>query len=64
MNDDDEIITAQEAAEILRLHLKTVYRLIRTGEIPAQRLGPRSWRIKRGDVLALVRWRQKNSEHA
>jgi excisionase family DNA binding protein len=34
-----EFITTQEAAELMRCSIATVYRLIRRGEFPAERLG-------------------------
>ena len=50
---DNEIMTPAEVAELLRLHIKTVYKLAEKGEIPGQRIG-RSWRFMRGDVVELV----------
>ena len=46
-------MTVEEAAELLRVHSSTVRRKIRSGELPAYRLGtdPHSeLRIKRGDL--------------
>ena len=42
----DEVITAAEVSELLRLPVSTVYYLARRGEIPACRLG-RTWRFVR-----------------
>lgn len=36
-----EILTAKEAAEVLRTPLRTIYALIERGEIPAIKLGRR-----------------------
>ena len=49
---DDEILTVNEAAAYLKLHPKTVYRLVKKGEIPAQRVGG-AWRLYRA---RLRRW--------
>lgn len=46
MTDDDEVLTVKEAAVYLKLHPKTVYRLLKAGKIPAQRVGG-AWRLYR-----------------
>lgn len=43
----------EEAAEILRVSIRTVDRLIETGDLPASKIG-RAVRINRGDVLSLL----------
>ncbi|HDQ72600.1 MAG TPA: DNA-binding protein [Chloroflexi bacterium] len=45
----DQIMTAQEVAQYLRLDVATVYRLARAGKIPAAKMG-RAWRFKRGMI--------------
>jgi excisionase family DNA binding protein len=49
----DEIITPSEVAQLLKIHVKTVYRLAEQGAIPGNRVG-RSWRFNKQSVLALV----------
>jgi excisionase family DNA binding protein len=49
----EEIMTPSEVAALLKIHLKTVYKLAERGVIPGNRIG-RSWRFSRGDVLELV----------
>ncbi len=49
----EEILTPSEVAALLKIHLKTVYKLAEKGVIPGNRIG-RSWRFSRGDVLELV----------
>ena len=49
----EEIMTPSEVASLLKIHLKTVYKLAERGVIPGNRIG-RSWRFSRGDVLELV----------
>lgn len=44
-----EVMTPLEAAEYLSLHVRTIYRLARSGEIPARKVGGR-WRFRK-DVL-------------
>ena len=49
----EEIMTPSEVAALLKIHLKTVYKLAERGIIPGNRIG-RSWRFSRNDVLELV----------
>ena len=49
----EEIMTPSEVASLLKIHLKTVYKLAEKGVIPGNRIG-RSWRFSRNDVLELV----------
>ncbi len=39
-------MTVEEAAQYLRLHTSTVYRLVRRGELPAVKIG-KQWRLDR-----------------
>jgi excisionase family DNA binding protein len=45
----DEILTANEAANYLKVTVRTIYRLIREGRIPGCKVGG-SWRFRR-DIL-------------
>lgn len=47
--DMDEILTANEAADYLKINVRTVYRLIREGRIPGRKVGG-SWRFRK-DIL-------------
>jgi excisionase family DNA binding protein len=49
----DEILTANEAAALLKVHKRTVYRLAEQGIIPGNRIGHR-WRFNRMNIMALV----------
>ena len=49
----EEIMTPSEVAALLKIHLKTVYKLAERGVIPGNRIGS-SWRFSRNDVLELV----------
>lgn len=53
MNDEREILTAEQAAEYLQIHKVTVYKYIRAGLLPAVKLG-KVYRIYRRDVEALL----------
>ncbi len=45
-NDAAQLMTIEEAADYLRFHPSTVYRLARQGAIPAVKVG-KQWRIHR-----------------
>ncbi len=49
----NDLLTVAEVADMLRVSTMTVYRLIRTGELPAVRVG-RSYRVKRADLDAYL----------
>jgi excisionase family DNA binding protein len=46
---NDPFLTTEDVTDYLQLNLRTVYRLIRDGRIPAVRVG-RQWRFRRSDV--------------
>lgn len=49
----DQVMTAREVSDLLRLPLSTVYYLARRGELPARRLG-RTWRFLRPRLEELL----------
>lgn len=49
----DEVMTAREVADLLKLPVSTVYQLARRGELPASRLG-RTWRFLRPRLEELL----------
>jgi excisionase family DNA binding protein len=48
---DDVFLTTEEVLEYLQVNLRTVYRLIKAGKIPAVRVG-RQWRFRKRDIDA------------
>lgn len=50
---DMRFLTVAEVAEIMRVSTMTVYRLVKSGELPAVRFG-RSYRIPESAVAAAV----------
>jgi excisionase family DNA binding protein len=57
---DDPLLTTREVMAILRVDTRTVYRLIRSRNIPAVRVG-RQWRFRRSDLEGwLDRDRRRN----
>jgi excisionase family DNA binding protein len=56
----DELLTRTEVARYLRVSDRTVSRLIRTGKLPASRIG-RAVRIRQSDLLDLLNEKPSNS---
>lgn len=44
-------MTSDEVISVLRVNARTLYRLIRSGDFPAVRVG-RQWRFRRSDLEA------------
>src|SRR6266536_3221915 len=55
---DETFLTTEEVLEYLQVNLRTVYRLIKAGKIPAVRVG-RQWRFRKRDIDAWL-----DSQHA
>jgi excisionase family DNA binding protein len=56
---DDPFLTTDEVLDYLHLNLKTVYRLIKAGKLPAVRVG-RQWRFRKRDIDL---WLATNATH-
>ena len=52
MKTDSQILNVEEVAEILHLHVMTIYRLVKEGRLPGFKVGGR-WRFHRS---ALEDW--------
>lgn len=50
---DDQFLTTEEVMDYLQINLRTIYRLIKAGRIPAVRIG-RQWRFHKRDIDAWV----------
>lgn len=48
---DEPFLTTEEVLQYLQVNLRTVYRLIKAGRIPAVRVG-RQWRFRKSDIDA------------
>jgi excisionase family DNA binding protein len=48
---EDHFLTTEEVLDYLQVNLRTVYRLIKAGKIPAVRVG-RQWRFRKRDIDA------------
>ncbi len=49
----EEIITASQVSVILKIHVKTVYRLAEQRVIPGNKIGG-AWRFRKSNILDLV----------
>jgi excisionase family DNA binding protein len=52
-----EIMTPREAAEYLSVHVRTIYRLVKNGDIPGRKVGG-SWRFKKDALDEWLSWRE------
>ena len=50
----DELLTPQESAKYLKMHVDSVRRLLRTGKLPGKKVGG-GWRIPKGVLDAMLR---------
>ena len=50
-NHEHELLTCEEAATHLRLHVRTVGRLLKQGTLPGVKVG-RQWRLRKADLDA------------
>jgi len=57
----EKLLSIEEVAEILGLEYKSIYRLIRNGDLPAARIG-RVYRVNKADLAAFLE-RQKQVLH-
>jgi excisionase family DNA binding protein len=61
---EEGFLTTEEVLDYLQVNLRTVYRLIKAGKIPAVRVG-RQWRFRKSDIDAwLESQRPRNSRTA
>jgi excisionase family DNA binding protein len=57
-----EILTPREAAEYLSVHVRTIYRLAKNGDIPGRKVGG-SWRFKKDALDEWLSWRETPSSN-
>jgi excisionase family DNA binding protein len=56
-----EIMTPREAADYLSIHVRTIYRLAKHGEIPGRKVGG-SWRFKKEALDDWLSWKDNPSQ--
>lgn len=61
--DDKVFLTIGQVLSYLNVKSRTVYRLIKAGELPAIRVG-RQWRIRRSDLDAWLEGQRPGSQRA
>jgi excisionase family DNA binding protein len=59
---DEVFLTTEEVLEYLQVNLRTVYRLIKAGKIPAVRVG-RQWRFRKRDIDAWLDSQRPRGNH-
>jgi excisionase family DNA binding protein len=47
---DPDVLTVDEAAALLGVHVRSVYASLKLGRLPGRKVG-RSWRLHRGAIL-------------
>ena len=60
---DDTFLTTAEVIAYLHVNLRTVYRLLKAGQLPAVRVG-RQWRFRKADVDAWLDGRRSSGQAA
>jgi excisionase family DNA binding protein len=60
---DESFLTTEEVLDYLQVNLRTVYRLIKAGKIPAVRVG-RQWRFRKRDIDAWLESQRPRSGRA
>ena len=56
-----EVLTPREAAEYLSVHVRTIYRLVKSGMIPGRKVGG-GWRFKKETLDQWLSWAEKPSQ--
>ena len=51
---NDELLTIDEVAKVLKVHESYMYRLMKEGELPVVKRGKRYTRILRSDLIAFI----------
>jgi excisionase family DNA binding protein len=59
----ETFLTTDEVLSYLNVTPRTIYRLIRSGELPALRIG-RQWRFRRGDLDAWLERQRSVGTHS
>lgn len=54
LEDYPDILTPQEAMEILGIGKNLFYKLLKNGTIPAKRVGGKVWRIAKKDLISYI----------
>jgi excisionase family DNA binding protein len=63
MAEDAEVLTTDEAADLLRVSTKTILALARDGSLPGEKVG-RAWRFLRSDLLNYLHGDRRRTQAA
>ncbi|MFQ5682809.1 MAG: helix-turn-helix domain-containing protein [Candidatus Binatia bacterium] len=55
----EEILTASQVANLLQVHLRTVYKLVRSRSIPGRKFGG-GWRFSKSEILKMISKNEAN----
>ena len=61
---DDELLTLEEVKVYLKVHIDTLRKWCRTGYLPAIKLSPREYRVRRSDLNKFLQERQMKSDQS
>ena len=59
----EQILTASQVADMLQVHLRTVYKLARKGLVPGRKFGG-GWRFSRDEIVRMISGGQAGSLEA
>lgn len=51
----DRILTIEDVAKVMKVSLKTVYRWIGSGQLPAAKIGYKTYRVFERDLIKFLR---------
>lgn len=57
----DEVMTVKELARYLKINEKTIYKLLKNGNVPASKIGG-TWRFKKSIIEEWLEKKHKESE--
>jgi excisionase family DNA binding protein len=59
---DDEILTAEEVAKIMKVNIRSVREWVSTGDLAIIMVGKREYRIRRSELNRFIQDREKRKE--
>lgn len=59
--DDIEMFTVEEVAEMMKVNIRTVRAWVQSGELPRIRIGKREYRINKADLRVFIKNRRESS---
>lgn len=61
---DDEMLTAEEVAKIMKVSLKTVRKWVQSGDLASISIGSREYRISRRDLNSFLEEQKRKRQHS